>query len=138
SLKTLLPSPHALAFGTDGQTLFLGGKDSGLYLVDIAKDKVSGILRGHLGWARGLALSADGKTLLSGSQDGTVRLWDPWVTPSPEVLTAHKGAVTGVAVAPNDKLFATAGADGTIKLWQPATGKEETTKTPMGHQGGVL
>ena len=63
---TLLPRDRAVI-----------GASFGMYLLDLASNKVLRTFRGHAGLVLGISPSPDGRYFLTGSTDQTLRIWDP-------------------------------------------------------------
>lgn len=70
----------ALAWATDGASLFSAGSDGMLRRVDAGSDAILAEWTGHSDWILALAVSRDGSRLATGDASGTVRVWDTRTT----------------------------------------------------------
>ncbi|MBY5871905.1 TIR domain-containing protein [Rhizobium ruizarguesonis] len=101
----------------------------------ISKDRLMGVLPGHIGYVSGAAYSPDGKLMATASEDGTARIWDAVSGAELHVLTGHLATVRNVEFSPDGKTVLTASDDGTARIWDAATGAE--LKRLIGHTAGV-
>lgn len=129
----------ALAFSTDGASLFVAAGDAGVsgvaYQFNVADGKLVHTLTGHTDALYALALSPDGKQLATGGYDQMIKLWD--VASGKEITTikGHNGSINALAYRPDGKLFASASADRTIKLWDATTHRRlDTFSQPLKEQ----
>jgi WD40 repeat protein len=124
---------HSLAFSADGKYIASGTSHS-IYLIDVARGKITRELSGFLGTVWSLAFSPDGRCLVS-AIDKKIKFWD--VPSGKETLTleGHSGEVCSVAFSPNGKQVVSASGDKSIKLWEISTGKE--INTFKGHKDWV-
>jgi eukaryotic-like serine/threonine-protein kinase len=113
----------ALAFGTDGHTVGLGGGRDSIILIDVSNGGIRSIaIESEV---RSLAFSPDGSHLISGHRDGLIRMWH--VADSRQVqapLTGHSDDVFGLSLSPDGRTLASAGKDTTVRLWDVITGQE--------------
>jgi WD40 repeat protein len=119
------PGPvFALAIGPDCKTLASAGKDSSIYLWDLATGERRELLAGHTGPVRALAFHPTRELLASAGDDGTVRLWDAAAGKERRVLSpGHHGGARALAFTPDGKGLASGGADGFVRVWDLDTGK---------------
>ncbi len=122
---------NALAFSTDGLTLFAaggqpawGGEVRCWRVADGAP--VMGI-KGHKDAIYSLAISPDGKILATGSYDQKIKLWDAQTGKEIRTLSGHNGCIYDLAFRPDGKILASASADRTVKLWDANTGERRDT-----------
>jgi RNA polymerase sigma factor (sigma-70 family) len=66
----------ALDFTPDGQTLFAGRGDGGVYVWDLSADRPASKVFGHKEAITGLIVCGDGRTVATASVDRTVLVWD--------------------------------------------------------------
>ena len=130
------PGPIGTLYGAtlslDGNTLFVcarGAKENAfpIYSINLATERIVGVLNGHEKSVTRLAFSPDGKWLASGSEDATVRIWDPQTGSCENIFYHRKHSTTVIqdlAWSPDSKRLASAGTDGT-RIWSVPTGKEE-------------
>jgi WD40 repeat protein len=124
-------SVTALVFSADGNQLFVGAGEPGLYgqatLWRTSGWKLVKQWRGHHDSIYAIAISPDGKTLATGSYDRTIQLWNAKTGENLKSLTGHNGPVNGLSFHPSSKLLASASGDRTVKLWSVKTGKRLDT-----------
>jgi WD40 repeat protein len=111
----------AVAFGSDGKTVYSAAWDNTIRFWDVATGKETKQLK-HEGVIEGMVLTPDGASLISCSQDGTIRRWDAQTGKELGRYTGLKGMPRPLAVSPDGKTLA-CGA-GSIFLWDLETGKE--------------
>jgi WD40 repeat protein len=104
----------------------------------VAADNEPVILKGS-SLVISVAFSPDGKTLASGVSNGTIKLWNVTRGGAVDTLTGYAD-VSHVAFSPDGKTLASGGEvrdektavrRTMIKLWDVATGKEQSTFTPV-------
>jgi Prp8 binding protein len=66
----------AIAYGADGNTVYVGGIDNGITVWDLRTRKKTMFIKGHEDTITGMALNPAGTHLLTNSMDGTMRTWD--------------------------------------------------------------
>jgi WD40 repeat protein len=109
---------RAVVWDSSGERLILAGWGAIAAVVDVEKDEVVHVLRGHGPYnVNDVATSQSDNFLVTGGDDKTVRVWNTQDDKTCAILRGHDGEVAGVAVAPHGKLIASASSDGTIKLW---------------------
>ncbi|MFF3663445.1 toll/interleukin-1 receptor domain-containing protein [Streptomyces olivochromogenes] len=121
--KTLLDVPAGpynvrnLAFSADGSLLAAGTEGGTVVLVDVAKGRVLGTLRGHQDYVQGLAFSPDGKLLATASDDATLALWDVSARRRlTDWIPGHVGKALSAAFSPDGSLLAVGGERGRVLL----------------------
>jgi WD40 repeat protein len=107
----------ALAFSPDGKTLYLGGADGVIQVINPADGKILRALPGHTSAITGLAVHPAGNLLASVAKDRTIRLWNP-ANPQPlKVLEGHTAWVQGLVLIRLGTALASVGADQTVRIW---------------------
>ncbi|WP_133793583.1 c-type cytochrome domain-containing protein [Prosthecobacter fusiformis] len=134
---------NALAFSTDGATVYAAGGEAGI-LGEVRSWKTadgSALLSyaGHTDACYALALSPDGQMLATGGYDQKIRLWDASNGTEIKALKGHNGSVNGLAFRPDGKVLASASADRTVKLWaMPDGARLDTLSQPLKEQNAVV
>jgi WD40 repeat protein len=122
---------NALAFSSDGSTLFTAGGEPGRFgeaqQWRIADATLLRTFNGHKDALYAAALSPDGRILATGSYDQKIKLWDAESGSEMRTLSGHNGAVYGLAFRPDGKILASASGDRTVKLWDVASGERRDT-----------
>ncbi len=134
---------NAVAFSSDGETVYAGGGEAGIVgIVRSWKTSDGSPLRsfeGHTDAAYALAVSPDGKFIATGAYDQKIRLWDTATGKEVALLKGHNGAVNGLSFRPDGKVLASASADRTVKLWSiPAGQRLDTLSQPTKEQTSVV
>jgi len=75
SSTTLFPNT-AISYGSDGNTVYVGGIDNAITVWDLRTRKKTMIMKGHEDTITGMALHPAGTHLLTNSMDGSIRSWD--------------------------------------------------------------
>lgn len=75
-MKTVAVPCTAMAYGADGNTLYVGGIDNGITVWDLRTRKKTMFMKGHEDTITGMSLNPAGTHLLTNSMDGTLRTWD--------------------------------------------------------------
>ncbi|KAL1932895.1 hypothetical protein VTP01DRAFT_8573 [Rhizomucor pusillus] len=120
---------RSVSFSPDGVYLATGAEDKLIRIWDIAKGKVTRVLRGHEQDIYSLEFSHNGRLLVSGSGDRSVRIWD-WAQQVPiHVLRIRDPepkdpGITSVAISPDDRLVAAGSLDTMVRVWDLQTAQE--------------
>jgi sugar lactone lactonase YvrE len=142
-LKDIAGKVNALAFSTDGQSLFAAAGDAGVsgiaYQFKTADGSLVRKFEGHTDALYALALSPDGMTLVTGGYDQGIRFWNIADGKETRLLKGHNGGVFGLSFRPDGKVLASASADRTVKLWEVATGKRlDTLSQPLKELNAIV
>lgn len=127
---------NAVLFSPDGKTIFTGGDDSSVHVIDVETGEDRYSLAGHTGWVTALAISPDGNILAAASNDRTVSLWDWKAASLKKKLGGIAGKVNDVAFSPDGKWLAAASADKTVTLWETSGWKFD--RAFNAHEGWVM
>lgn len=106
---------ETVAFGPDGQSLFVGG--NGLSVWDPRTSTCLRRLSKDPATQRALAFSPDGTRLCTSGRDASIQVWD---IDTGEAIIALHGAeytVSALAFAPNGEWFTSGHVDGTLLVW---------------------
>jgi WD40 repeat protein len=121
---------HALAFGSDGDTLASAGADKAVLLWKVSAAK-SQTLSEHQAPVNALAFATDGKTLASGSADGAIVVWDATTAKKRDAIKNRFQAVAALAISADGKTLAAGGSEakfgtdlGLVRLFSLADLKE--------------
>jgi WD40 repeat protein/serine/threonine protein kinase len=128
----------AIAFASDGWTLFTGAIDRSIHEWTIRAGTVPRLLGRHDEAVSALYFHEPMGCLVSASRDRTVRLWPgpSGREPGPHsAQPAHDGHLLSAAFSPAGDLLATAGRDDLINVWEPTLG--EKLATLSGHTGDI-
>lgn len=69
-------SVYSSACDDTGLTIFAGGSDGGIYVLDMRTGRAEAHLKGHRHGVRALLTSGDGTAMVSGGSDHTAKIWD--------------------------------------------------------------
>jgi WD40 repeat protein len=109
---------RALAFSTDGKTLYSGGYDGQIlsWQLTLAQPEPNRQVRAHDGWVRSLGFH--GNRLVSGGNDGRISIRD--ANDLREVLAwqAHDCHVYQVAFSPDGTKILSGDHKGRVKVWE--------------------
>jgi WD40 repeat protein len=116
---------RAIAFTSNGQTVFSGGYDGKILSWSTTADKPEPVLNfvAHDGWVRALAVSPDGSKLASCGNDKLVKIWDVKEGKLLQELAGHESHVYNVAFHPSDGSAVSCDLKGNLKQWDLAAGK---------------
>ena len=110
---------NAMAFSTNGDSIFTASSDTTIVLRDLVKDSIIIRLKYHSAGVNALAISAAGDRIFSGSDDSTAVL--RYLKSGNLVkFMRHQGPVLSVAFSPSGDTLLTGCADGTARMWDTA------------------
>lgn len=132
---------NAVAFSTDGQTIFSGHVDGNLRLWDIQTGKQLSEVAAHsLAAVTSISLSRSGNMVLTSGRDNMHNLFD---IRSLEVCGSLRASGNRVAsnwsrscISPDENYVAAGSADGSLHVWSIAKG--DIVSTLKEHTGSVL
>ena len=135
---------HALAFGSAGEQLAVGGGNPGEGIISLwtcepsteADYRVSQTWDEHANVVTSLSFTQDGGQLLSSSQDATARIFDLQSENPARVFRGHFDAIWHADFSADEALIVTASEDATVRVW--AVGTETEIFRFTGHDGPVL
>ena len=119
-LRTFEQVGRVLALSPDGRKLAMGGKESGILILDT----VSGALLKTLPTEKAvwsLNFSPDGKKLVSAGWCGQALAWN-WETDSPPgIITGNRLNLWTAVFSPDGTTIVTTSSDQTVRLWDAET-----------------
>jgi len=74
--KGIKSSIYSSACDETGQTIFAGGSDGGIYVLDMRTGRAEAHLDAHRHGVRALLMSGDAHNMVSGGSDHTAKIWD--------------------------------------------------------------
>ncbi len=131
--------PHsdlATSLAVRSGTVFSGGADRAIAVLDLETGKRRSTLAGHAGAVLALAASPGGEHLVSAGADRTLRVWEIGTGSLLRTLQSHNDSVAALAWSPDGKYLASGSADRTVRIWQPAIGR--LVRIVRGHDAAVL
>lgn len=136
TLRNHSDAVESVLFSGDGQFLASAGRDSAIYLWNVADGVPQGEpLRGHLGWVNDLAFEPGGASLFSAGANGEVNHWRLGRrTRLGQPLLGHSDQVWTLAFSPDSALLATGSKDASVRLWSVAS---QDATTLNGHDQPV-
>ncbi len=111
----------AIAFASDGKTLYSAGDDNLIRRWEVATGKLLGTFKGHQEIV--VSLVVHGENVVSGSLDKTIRIWNGKTGDIVKVFPRGAGDVDALDVS-IDGTIATAGLSATIRQFDAKTGAE--------------
>lgn len=116
----------SVAFSPNARRLAVGGKDTGVWVYDLATDRQPRVLRSPMNENYRVAFAPDGKMLACASTCGEYRLslWDATTGTELRQLKGHKHQTHFVAFAGDGRTLVSASMDYTIRVWETETGRE--------------
>ena len=100
------------------------------------RQRLRGVLSGHIGQVRSVNYSRDGSRIVTTSADASAVIWDANTHQQLLRLLAHKGPVNSAAFDKEERRLVTASNDRNAIIWDATTG--EALCTLLGHQGIVF
>jgi DNA-binding beta-propeller fold protein YncE len=116
----------SFAPSASGTTLFLGGSDGNVRLIDPLSGKAFATLAGAVGAITALASSSDDAWIFAGTATGGVVAWNADESRVSWQVPALTGAVQRIAVSPDNRQIAVADAAGNLARLDPASGAVAT------------
>jgi WD repeat-containing protein 48 len=86
-------SIYSSACDDSGLTIFAGGSDGGIYVLDMRTGRAEAHLTGHRHGVRALLTSGDGTAMVSGGSDHTAKIWDIGQRSVLQTLAMHTDSV---------------------------------------------
>ncbi len=114
---------NTLAMSYDPKTVFVGGQDPIIKVLNVANSQVQRSFIGHTDAINAIEISPNQLYLLSGSNDKSARIWDLKTGKELFKLNVDCWKVTSVAFSFDSKYCATGCNDGSVKIWEVLTGK---------------
>ena len=134
-LKDPSPGIKAVEFSKNGKSLLVSSGEEYLKVLNVDKNEIDRIFKGHGAFIEDAVFSNNGKYILSGSDDKTVKLWDINTGENIKTFTGHNNKVKSVNFSPDDKYVVSTSDDGEIIVWDINSGKIKTKFT--GHSSNV-
>ncbi len=113
----------ALALPEQGRTVFLGGTDGIIRILDLSTMKETGTIAGS-GFISSLATDAAGRILVAAYRSGQIRLLETSSSAEKGQLKGHSKPVNHVSITSDGRLAATTGEDLTIRIWDTGNSDE--------------
>ncbi|NJL57116.1 WD40 repeat domain-containing protein [bacterium] len=117
-LRELPEDAYAIAFSSDGKTLFsgdLGNVKLWNWETQEIVDTVDGYPRRIVST---IALSPDGKYLALSTDDNTIRLRNLQEDESEELINGHEDEITSLAFSPDSNFLISGSQDNRVRLWK--------------------
>ncbi len=125
----LLPGPASrvgtIAFSPDGASLAVGGSDTRIRLIEIARAEEKNEPIGHDGRIDCIAISPDGTTLATGGNGNFIHLWDTNTSTERARLEGHQPGLRSLAFTPDGQELVSGGYDDNIRVWDWRLGQEK-------------
>eukprot|EP00890_Picochlorum_soloecismus_P004001 jgi/Picsp_1/4601/NSC_01971-R1_wd repeat-containing protein 48-like len=86
-------SIYSSACDDTGQTVFAGGSDGGIYVLDMRTGRAEAHLKAHRHGVRALLMSGDAQSMVSGGSDHTAKIWDVGQRSVVHTLAMHTDSV---------------------------------------------
>lgn len=126
---------NSVAFLPDGRSLVTGSKDQHVRVWNLAGERVTSLLQGHVDRVSSVAVSPDGNRIASASDDKSVRLWSSGAGKEWRTLQGHEGFIHAVDFSADGRHLATGSEDRTIRIWDRESGV--ALRTLQGHADRV-
>jgi WD40 repeat protein len=109
---------YSLAVNSPGNLLAIGNEAGEIFIWNMQKYILEGLLRGHNARVNKLCFSKDNIKLASGSFDKSVRIWSlSKMEDPPIVLNDHRDWVWSIAFSPSGERLLAGCRDNTIRVW---------------------
>lgn len=137
TLRSHSDAVESVLFSDDGRILASAGRDSAIYLWNVADGVPQGEpLRGHLGWVNDLAFEPGSQSLFSAGAQGEVNHWllgrrSRLGLP----LEGHEDQVWAVAFSPDSASLASGSKDASVRLWDVIS---QSARSLVGHDQPVM
>lgn len=111
----------ALAYGTDGQYMFIGDSSGILHYRDTLTGETAGELGEHDGALTALQIHPNGEQMVSGGADGTIKIWDIEVgVPDARVIAglSAESAIVSLRYNADGSRLAAGDDEGRVYVWE--------------------
>ncbi|MDR3182817.1 MAG: protein kinase [Planctomycetaceae bacterium] len=113
----------AVAVSLNANIIASAGRDTKIWVWNVAEQKSSAVLQGHRDWVRSIALTSDSKFLVSGSWDSTIRIWNIQSGRCIRILDGRFKQIMKIVLNPQGTKIAAATGDGTVVLLDALSNK---------------
>lgn len=107
-----------LSLSEDGRTIFSGGSDERIMVLELSEGAEQTRLLGHRSVVNSVKPIPGSKYVVSVSQDSTIRIWDPDSSRCFRTLTDSDEPFTCCDVSPEGTTMVTGGIRGAIQIWE--------------------
>ena len=114
----------SVTFDVDELNLVTGSSGGSVKVYDLAENKISRSLNGHLAAVGTVAYHPYGEFIASGSDDTNMKVWDIRHKSCIQTYKGHTKSVNTVKFSPDGQWLASSSKDGTIKIWDLIAGKQ--------------
>jgi WD40 repeat protein len=112
------------AFSPDGRKIALYYEDGTIEILDVSKQELLKILKGHAKAVNDVVWWPDGKTLATGGYDNTVRIWRVETGEQVAAFNTHENIVSDLSLSDDGMTLASASLDRTVRLYRMASEEE--------------
>jgi WD40 repeat protein len=67
---------NKIAISPDNRLVATANREGTIMIIDLNREEIVSILKGHEGWVQSVTFSPDGQNLYSGAEDKIVKVWD--------------------------------------------------------------